>query len=116
MCFYVKRHLDYKPYQTPTYVLMRETEAQKEREKELRELKEKERAEREGTQGSPGLSGGGGAGSVNGSGASKSVPPKDRDRADAREVPTGKPEAQIKSKEKKSSRDKEVDDALWAMV
>lgn len=40
MCFYVKRHLDYKPYMTPTYVLARETEAVREKEQEL----EKERA------------------------------------------------------------------------
>uniref|UniRef100_A0A8H8CE05 Uncharacterized protein n=1 Tax=Psilocybe cubensis TaxID=181762 RepID=A0A8H8CE05_PSICU len=40
MCFYVKRHLDYKPNMTPTYVLTRETEAL--REKEL----EKEKAAR----------------------------------------------------------------------
>ncbi|KAF9007408.1 cysteine proteinase [Cyathus striatus] len=38
MCFYVKRHLDYKPYVTPSYVLMRETEAV--REKELEKEKE----------------------------------------------------------------------------
>ena len=38
MCFYVKRHLDYKPYMTPTYVLTRETEAV--REKELEKVKE----------------------------------------------------------------------------
>ncbi|KAF8151031.1 hypothetical protein B0H34DRAFT_731104 [Crassisporium funariophilum] len=38
MCFYVKRHLDYKPYVTPTYVLMRENEAA--REKELEKEKE----------------------------------------------------------------------------
>lgn len=40
MCFYVKRHLDYKPYTTPTYVLTRETEAVREKEME----KEKEAA------------------------------------------------------------------------
>ncbi|KZP22628.1 cysteine proteinase [Athelia psychrophila] len=40
MCFYVKRHLDYKPYMTPTYVLARETEAVREKEME----QEKERA------------------------------------------------------------------------
>lgn len=40
MCFYVKRHLDYKPYMTPTYVLARETEAVREKEQE----QEKERA------------------------------------------------------------------------
>ena len=40
MCFYVKRHLDYKPYVIPTYVLTRESEALKEKEME----KEKERA------------------------------------------------------------------------
>jgi ubiquitin carboxyl-terminal hydrolase 22/27/51 len=39
MCFYVKRHLDYKPYVTPSYVLTRETELVKERQRE----KEKER-------------------------------------------------------------------------
>lgn len=44
MCFYVKRHLDYKPYQTPTYILTREVEARKEeareREKEAARLRE----------------------------------------------------------------------------
>ncbi|KAJ7640045.1 hypothetical protein DFH06DRAFT_1283771 [Mycena polygramma] len=48
MCFYVKRHLDYKPYMTPTYVLTRETEAvrekEMEREKELARIKEFEEA------------------------------------------------------------------------
>jgi ubiquitin carboxyl-terminal hydrolase 22/27/51 len=48
MCFYVKRHLDYKPYMTPTYVLARETEAVKEKElekeKELARDKELEEA------------------------------------------------------------------------
>jgi ubiquitin carboxyl-terminal hydrolase 22/27/51 len=38
MCFYVKRHLDYKALTTPTYVLTRETEAV--REKELEKEKE----------------------------------------------------------------------------
>ena len=38
MCFYVKRHLDYKPFSLPTYKIARENEAVKEREKE----KEKE--------------------------------------------------------------------------
>ncbi|KAJ7503328.1 hypothetical protein B0H11DRAFT_1975258 [Mycena galericulata] len=41
MCFYVKRHLDYKPYMTPTYVLTRETEAV--REKEMERQKEQAR-------------------------------------------------------------------------
>jgi ubiquitin carboxyl-terminal hydrolase 22/27/51 len=59
MCFYVKRHLDYKPYQTPTYVLMREKEEQKERE---RELKEREReAKGGGSMASPRIVGGGGS-------------------------------------------------------
>ncbi|PFH51097.1 hypothetical protein AMATHDRAFT_143422 [Amanita thiersii Skay4041] len=40
MCFYVKRHLDYKPHMTPSYVRAREAEAAKERELE----KEKEAA------------------------------------------------------------------------
>jgi len=40
MCFYVKRHLDYKPDMTPTYVQTRENEAVREKELE----KEKERA------------------------------------------------------------------------
>ena len=44
MCFYVKRHLDYKPYQTPTYILTREVEARKEeareREKEAARARE----------------------------------------------------------------------------
>lgn len=34
MCFYVKRHLDYKPYVTPSYVVAREAEAIKEKERE----------------------------------------------------------------------------------
>jgi len=38
MCFYVKRHLDYKPNMIPSYVRTRETEAQ--REKELEKEKE----------------------------------------------------------------------------
>ena len=46
MCFYVKKHLDYKPYMTPTYVLIREgeivKERQREREKELERMKEVE--------------------------------------------------------------------------
>lgn len=41
MCFYVKRHLDYKPNMTPSYVVTRETELAKEREREKN--KEKER-------------------------------------------------------------------------
>ncbi|KAJ7676488.1 hypothetical protein B0H14DRAFT_2423497, partial [Mycena olivaceomarginata] len=48
MCFYVKRHLDYKPHTTPSYVLTRETEAvrekEMEREKELARIKEFEEA------------------------------------------------------------------------
>jgi len=48
MCFYVKRHLDYKPYMTPSYVLTRETEAVKEKEmervKEAARMKEVEDA------------------------------------------------------------------------
>jgi ubiquitin carboxyl-terminal hydrolase 22/27/51 len=48
MCFYVKRHLEYKPYTTPTYVVTRETEAvrekEMEREKQLARIKEFEEA------------------------------------------------------------------------
>ncbi|KAF8591122.1 cysteine proteinase [Ramaria rubella] len=44
MCFYVKRHLDYKPYQRPSYVLKRETEVVREREREIEMEKEKEAA------------------------------------------------------------------------
>ena len=44
MCFYVKRHLDYKPYVTPSYVVTREQEAvkekEREREKELARMRE----------------------------------------------------------------------------
>jgi len=44
MCFYIKRHLDYKPDITPTYRLARETEAirEKEMEKEKAAAREKE--------------------------------------------------------------------------
>lgn len=34
MCFYVKRHLEYKPYVIPSYVVAREAEAVKEKERE----------------------------------------------------------------------------------
>ena len=34
MCFYVKKHIDYKPYMTPSYVVTREQEAVKEKERE----------------------------------------------------------------------------------
>ena len=34
MCFYVKRHLDYRTLSQPSYKLARETEAVKEKEKE----------------------------------------------------------------------------------
>ncbi|KAF8512245.1 hypothetical protein JB92DRAFT_3083359 [Gautieria morchelliformis] len=44
MCFYVKRHLDYKPYQRPSYVLKRETEVVRAREREIEMEKEKEAA------------------------------------------------------------------------
>ena len=43
MCFYVKRHLDYKPYMTPSYKVTREAEAVKEKEREKKEKKEKKK-------------------------------------------------------------------------
>ncbi|KAJ7070002.1 hypothetical protein C8F01DRAFT_977061 [Mycena amicta] len=44
MCFYVKRHLDYKPNEVPSYIQAREKELEKEREREreLERQKEKE--------------------------------------------------------------------------
>ncbi|TFY67823.1 hypothetical protein EVJ58_g1380 [Rhodofomes roseus] len=48
MCFYVKKHLDYKPYVTPSYKVAREAEAvrekQREREKEAARMREVEDA------------------------------------------------------------------------
>jgi ubiquitin carboxyl-terminal hydrolase 22/27/51 len=44
MCFYVKRHLDYKPHQRPSYVVKRESEVVRAREKEIEMEKEKEAA------------------------------------------------------------------------
>jgi ubiquitin carboxyl-terminal hydrolase 22/27/51 len=41
MCFYVKRHLDYKPDTIPSYILARENEAV--REKELEQERERAR-------------------------------------------------------------------------
>ncbi|KAI6160202.1 hypothetical protein EDD17DRAFT_1605999 [Pisolithus thermaeus] len=39
MCFYVKRHLDYKPYMKPTYRVARENDIVREQEQEkMREL------------------------------------------------------------------------------
>jgi len=43
MCFYVKRHLDYKAYVKPSYILARETEAAKEKEMEKEKVLEKEK-------------------------------------------------------------------------
>ncbi len=43
MCFYVKRHLDYKAYVKPSYILTRETEAAKEKEMEKEKELEKEK-------------------------------------------------------------------------
>lgn len=42
MCFYVKRHLNYRPFAVPTYKVTRETEAVKEK-----EMLEKEKSARE---------------------------------------------------------------------
>jgi len=48
MCFYVKKHLEYKPHITPTYIRTRESEAVRERElereKEAARVKELEDA------------------------------------------------------------------------
>jgi ubiquitin carboxyl-terminal hydrolase 22/27/51 len=48
MCFYVKRHLDYKPHMVPSYVLTRERESEmemeREREKEIARIKDLEDA------------------------------------------------------------------------
>ncbi|THV06374.1 cysteine proteinase [Dendrothele bispora CBS 962.96] len=43
MCFYVKRHLEYKAHVTPTYILTQKTEAVKEKEREREKELEKER-------------------------------------------------------------------------
>lgn len=40
MCFYVKRHLDYRAYVTPSYITAREQEAVKEKEREREREKE----------------------------------------------------------------------------
>lgn len=37
MCFYVKKHLVYKPYVTPSYKAAREAEAVKEKQREKEE-------------------------------------------------------------------------------
>ncbi|KAI0091235.1 cysteine proteinase [Irpex rosettiformis] len=47
MCFYVKRHLDYKPYVLPSYIQAREAEMQKEKERELQKMREMQAMERE---------------------------------------------------------------------
>lgn len=39
MCFYVKRHFEYKPFTVPTYVKRREDDALKERELELERMR-----------------------------------------------------------------------------
>lgn len=62
MAFYVKRRLDYKPDMTPTYILARETEAQKEREREKQEKERKDRGAIAGPSalgGNNGITGGG---------------------------------------------------------
>jgi ubiquitin carboxyl-terminal hydrolase 22/27/51 len=40
MCFYAKKHLEYKPHTVPSYIRSREAEM----EKEMRERKEKDKA------------------------------------------------------------------------
>lgn len=47
MCFYVKRHLDYKPYEIPSYMKAREAEVIKEREREREREKEEAARQRE---------------------------------------------------------------------
>lgn len=47
MCFYVKRHLDYKPYEMPSYMKAREAEVIKEREREREREKEELARQRE---------------------------------------------------------------------
>lgn len=43
MCFYVKRHLDYKPYVLPSYIQAREAEMAKEKEKEREKMRAREK-------------------------------------------------------------------------
>ncbi|KAI0342806.1 cysteine proteinase [Trametopsis cervina] len=43
MCFYVKRHLDYKPYVLPSYIQAREAEAAKEKEREKEKIRARDR-------------------------------------------------------------------------
>ena len=52
MCFYVKKHLDYKPYVKPSYKVAREAEAvkEKQREKEEEAARMNEKQEREDLQ------------------------------------------------------------------
>ena len=47
MCFYVKRHLDYKPYVLPSYIQAREAEMQKEKERELQKIRERQAMDKE---------------------------------------------------------------------
>lgn len=47
MLFYVKRHLDYKPYTRPSYVVTRETEAVREKMKEREKAVKEEQKEKE---------------------------------------------------------------------
>ncbi|KAJ3540483.1 hypothetical protein NM688_g6220 [Phlebia brevispora] len=47
MCFYVKRHLDYKPYETPSYMKAREAEVLKEKEREREREREEAARQRE---------------------------------------------------------------------
>ncbi|KAF7297767.1 Ubiquitin carboxyl-terminal hydrolase [Mycena kentingensis (nom. inval.)] len=47
MCFYVKRHLDYKPTEVPSYIQAREKELEREREKEKERLEKERERERE---------------------------------------------------------------------
>jgi ubiquitin carboxyl-terminal hydrolase 22/27/51 len=43
MCFYVKRHLDYKPYVLPSYIQTREAEMAKEKERERQKMRAMDR-------------------------------------------------------------------------
>lgn len=43
MCVYVKKHLDYKQHQTPSYILAQQQQAERERQKLEESSREKEK-------------------------------------------------------------------------
>ncbi|TFK73228.1 cysteine proteinase [Pluteus cervinus] len=97
MCFYVKRHLDYKPYMTPSYVLTRADEAAREKEGE----KDKDGSIRDKEKG----------------GKSKKEDGEIVERVESKTIPVSAiKEREMRELQEKEKRERELEDDLLATV